>query len=136
MNMRGKIAKTEWILLLMGAVFLILVGTLYLRAVASAEGVGYTVSTRRQTHEQVTPEPMAPVDINRADSLQLQTLDGIGPALAERIIAYREENGPFAAVEDLLQVSGIGESTLENLKDRVTVGTENGADTPAKEAER
>ena len=134
--MRGKIAKTEWILLLLGAVFLMLVGTLYLRAAASAEGAGYAVSTRRQTHEQVTPEPMAPVDINTADSLQLQTLDGIGPALAERIIAYREENGPFAAVEDLLQVSGIGESTLENLKDRVTVKAVDGADTPAKEAER
>ena len=134
MNMAGKLSKTEWMLLLLASVFLVLTAALYLRAASAAEGTDYTVSTRLQSPQQVTPEARPPVDINTADSAQLQTLNGIGPALAERIIAYREANGPFASVEDLLQVSGIGESTLEKFRDRAAV-TADAADSPAKEAE-
>lgn len=61
------------------------------------------------------------VRINSATSEELQKLQGIGPAKAEAIITYREENGPFKTVEDLLQVSGIGEKTLENIKDDIVV---------------
>ena len=136
MNMTGKISKTEWILLLMAAVFLVLVGALYVSAMAAAEGTDYTITTQRHTEEAVTPEPTPLVDINTADAQLLQTLNGIGPALAERIIAYREAHGPFTAVEDLLLVSGIGESTLEKFSDRVTVTAADAADVPAKEAEQ
>ena len=59
-----------------------------------------------------------------ADAAALQTLPGIGPALAERIIAYRTEHGPFRTVEELLEVKGIGEATLEKLRQEVTVGEE------------
>jgi len=134
LNMGGKVTKTEWILLVMAAVFLAAVASLYVRACVAAEGVGYTVSTRRQAEEPVTPEPMPAVNINTADSELLQTLNGVGPALAERIIEYRRANGPFGEVEELLKVNGIGESTLEGFRDRVTVGGET-ADIPAKEAE-
>lgn len=73
-----------------------------------------------------TPQPTpvaAPglVNVNAADSAELQTLNGIGPALAARIIAWRTENGPFLRVEDLLQVSGIGPKNLEDLRPHVTV---------------
>lgn len=136
MNMTGKISKTEWILLLMAAVFLVLVGSLYVSAMAAAEGTDYTITTQRQAEEAVTPEPAPLVDINTADAQLLQTLNGIGPALAQRIIAYREAHGPFAAVEDLLLVSGIGESTLEKFSDRVTVTAADASDVPAKEAEQ
>ena len=61
------------------------------------------------------------VNLNTADTAALDTLPRIGPALAARIIAWREANGRFTAVEDLLAVSGIGERTLDGLRDLVTV---------------
>ncbi len=61
------------------------------------------------------------VDLNTADADALETLPGVGPATAERIIRWREANGGFRAVEDLLAISGIGARTLEALRDLVTV---------------
>ncbi|SDQ08887.1 competence protein ComEA [Microbacterium sp. cf332] len=61
------------------------------------------------------------VDLNTADAAALDTLPRVGPALAERIIAWRTDNGQFTSVEDLLAVSGIGEKMLEALRDRVRV---------------
>ncbi|MDO8338281.1 MAG: ComEA family DNA-binding protein, partial [Microcella sp.] len=61
------------------------------------------------------------VNLNSADAAGLETLPGVGPALAARIIAWREENGPFRAVDELLAVSGIGEKTLAGFRDQVTV---------------
>jgi len=62
-----------------------------------------------------------PVNLNTATLDQLETLPGIGPALGQRIIDYREEHGPFQSVDDLLNVSGIGEKRLEDLRSGVTV---------------
>ena len=62
-----------------------------------------------------------PLDLNRATVEELVELPGIGPVLAERIVAFREEHGPFRSVEDLLQVPGIGEATLEALRPYITV---------------
>ncbi len=59
------------------------------------------------------------VNINTADSAQLQTLSGVGPATAQKIIDYRTAIGRFRAPEDLMNVSGIGEKTFEKLKDHV-----------------
>ena len=70
----------------------------------------------------VAPAPAdALVDLNSADAAQLETLPRIGPALAERIIAWRDDNGGFTSVEDLLAVPGIGDTMLESLRDLVTV---------------
>jgi competence protein ComEA len=60
------------------------------------------------------------VNLNTADAAALDTLPRIGPALAERILAWREKNGAFASVEDLLDVPGIGDAILEGLRDLVT----------------
>ena len=60
------------------------------------------------------------VNISTADAAALDTLPRIGPALAERILARREKNGPFASVDDLLDVPGIGDSILDGLRDLVT----------------
>lgn len=61
------------------------------------------------------------VNINTASQTELETLDGIGPSLAARIIEYRNKNGKFKSVEDLLNVSGIGEAKLDGMKGRVVV---------------
>lgn len=61
------------------------------------------------------------VDLNTASASQLQDLPGIGPAIAQRIIDHREQNGPFHSVDGLLEVSGIGPATLEKIRDQATV---------------
>ena len=61
------------------------------------------------------------INLNTATLDQLETLPGIGPSLGQRIIDYREQHGPFQSVEDLLEVSGIGEKRLADLQDQVTV---------------
>ncbi len=70
-----------------------------------------------------TVAPSFQVDINQADVTELDMLPGIGPALAQRIVEYRREHGPFQRVEDLLQVRGIGPAKLEQLRPYITVGT-------------
>lgn len=62
------------------------------------------------------------MDLNRATQDDLEALPGVGPVTAERILGWREENGRFSAVEELLEVSGIGERTLERLAPMVAVG--------------
>jgi comEA protein len=64
----------------------------------------------------------APVDVNRATAEELATLPGIGPALAERIVEWREANGRFATADDLDKVPGIGPATVERLRPRVRTG--------------
>ena len=61
------------------------------------------------------------ININTAASVVLDTLPGIGPVLAQRIVAYREEHGPFASVEELAKVEGIGSKTLLEILDLITV---------------
>lgn len=61
------------------------------------------------------------VNLNTADAATLDTLPRVGPAMAARIIDWRESNGPFTAIEDLMNVSGVGDKTFEGLRDRVTV---------------
>lgn len=67
----------------------------------------------------ITPEP---IDINSATIDELIVLPGIGPALAQRIIDYRAEHGPFRSIKDLEGVSGIGPQTVENINDEAVAG--------------
>jgi competence protein ComEA len=65
--------------------------------------------------------PPGLININTATQAELETLPGIGPAIAERIIAYRESHGGFTAIEEVAEVSGIGEATFADIKDKITV---------------
>ena len=77
---------------------------------ASAEAAGATVE-----------ESDGRIDINTADAMQLVTIPGIGETRAAAILAYREKNGPFAKVEDIMQVSGIKSALFEKMKDYITI---------------
>jgi len=68
------------------------------------------------------PPSAEKLNINSASADQLTALPGIGPAYAQRIVEYREKNGPFHRVEDILNVRGIGEKTFEKIRDRITIG--------------
>lgn len=69
-------------------------------------------------NEEVVPKI---VNINTASEQLLQTLDGIGPAYARRIIEYREANGPFSSKEELTNIKGIGEKRLEGIRPYITL---------------
>ena len=78
--------------------------------------------TQRQTQETAeAAEPEGQLDLNAATEEQLAGLPGIGETLARRIVAYRQTHGAFAAVEELLQVEGIGESRLDAIRDMIVI---------------
>ncbi len=87
--------------------------------VPSATGVG--AGTPGSPGVAVSPGAPAQVNINIASATELETLPGVGEVIAQRIVDYRTQNGPFASVDDLLNVSGIGDATLAEMRDMVTV---------------
>ena len=62
------------------------------------------------------------ININFASQVELESLPGIGPTTAQKIIQYREQNGPFITTEDIINVPGIGPGTYERIKDLITIG--------------
>lgn len=77
------------------------------------ENSGITVNENKEQNQTI--------NINKADSNELQNLNGIGKSLAGTIIKYREENGKFKKIEELMNVPGIGESKFNNIKDKIKV---------------
>ena len=79
----------------------------------------YTTSTGKTSRTSIRKN--GPILINRATTKEFESLDGIGPVLANRIITYRKANGPFTAIEDLLKVPGIGQSKFAQFKEKLRV---------------
>ena len=126
-------------------VYLLPAGSLVKDAIAAAGGatgdayleginLAVQVTDQQQIHvpckgEAVTPIAAPPggmaivgkVNINAASVVELDALPGIGPAIAQRIVDYRTENGDFETAEDLMNVKGIGPATFEKLRDQITV---------------
>ena len=104
------------------ALFLAFLLVLFFRDRAAMEAAPAAVETESAVSQGAFMPDVSPLDINAAAAEELAALPGIGEVLAGRIVAYREEHGPFAAVDDLPEVSGIGERKLAGLERRVTVG--------------
>lgn len=83
------------------------------------EGASPVLATPEESVVVTTTEL---VNINIASQSELESLPGIGPTTAAKIIEYREANGPFLSIEDIINVSGIGPGTYERIKDLITVG--------------
>lgn len=90
-------------------------------AKVSVDEVGEENASNTEPVSSPTRNAPRIVNINEADLDELTTLPRIGETTAQRIIDYREANGPFETIEDLVNVEGIGEGTLDNLRDLITV---------------
>ena len=81
----------------------------------------YPASTRSGGISRAAVRKNGPIMINRATVKDFESLDGIGPVLANRIVTYRKTNGPFTAIEDLLKVPGIGQNKFAQFKEKLRV---------------
>lgn len=76
------------------------------------------------TVTESTTGSVAKININSANKEELQEIPGVGPSTADKILGYREDNGPFVLIEDIMNVTGIGEAKFNKMKDIITVGNE------------
>ena len=90
-------------------------------AVSAAAASAQNKATTPKAAATVTATATAPVNLNTATVEQLATIPGVGPRMAERIIDYRQKNGGFKKVEDLMNVRGIGEKSFLKMKPLITV---------------
>jgi competence ComEA-like helix-hairpin-helix protein len=88
----------------------------------TVNGIGYWITNRAQVDSQVLTENQFQVDINLCSADELLALPMIGPKFAQRIIVFRQTNGPFQQVDDLLLVDGMGEVKLEKLRPWLRAG--------------
>lgn len=84
-------------------------------------------SAKTPAAARVRATPGAPVNLNAASLAQLQTLPGVGPSTAQRILDYRQKNGAFKKIEELMNVKGMGEKSFLKLKPLVIVSTDKSA---------
>ena len=125
MRKPSPLTKGEKWILLLTLVFSLTVTAVYLRATHTGEGDEYSIRAGDLAQETESLESVDwLVNVNTAAAEELARLPGVGEALAERIIAYREENGPFRRAEDLMKVKGIGEGKFADMKDWIILEEE------------
>ena len=90
-------------------------------AVSAAVASAQNKATTPTAGATATATATAPVNLNTATAEQLATIPGVGPKMAERIIDYRQKNGGFKKIEDLMNVSGVGEKSFLKMKPLITV---------------
>lgn len=123
-----KLRKSEWVAIAITAAFLLVV--IGIRIGGANHSAPVTVRTEQpQASVLVTPAPDSAkplpqderINLNTATQKELEALYGIGATLAGRIVEYREENGPFTAVEDITRVPGIAEKVYQDNYTRMCV---------------
>lgn len=110
MKKRIHLTKTEIALLLLAVLFAV---SMFLYKASRVREGDWQITTEREDRQQ---QEIVPVNINTATEEELIAVEGIGPALAQRIVTYREEHGSFASIEELDNVKGIGMSLIENIR--------------------
>ena len=89
--------------------------------VENESGTGSDGTTSRSSNSSINNGSQTKININTATEEELDTLPGIGPSTATKILDYRKEKGKFKTIEEIKEVSGIGESKYEKIKDKITV---------------
>lgn len=118
-----KLNRTEWAAIVLTLVFLIAAAAVTCAGSRSTGAVDTPLLPSGGVSVQTAERETEKLNINTATAAELETLPGIGPALAERIVDYRAAHGPFQMPEELMNVSGIGEKTYAGLAEQITAGT-------------
>ena len=121
----GRVCGVYLVLAALTVLFAVSLAFLHKTSYEGTAHGDYTVSVQEKTDEITAPTRVL-VNINTADAEELETLTGIGPALAQAIVDYRAEHGAFRSAEDLLLVKGIGEAKLEGFRAEITLTEEDG----------
>jgi competence protein ComEA len=90
--------------------------------IAIASHATATAQSNGSARAAAKPAVAGPININTAPASDLETLPGIGAKTAERIVEYRQKNGPFKKVEELMNVPGVGEKNFLKLRNQISVG--------------
>lgn len=93
-----------------------------LRCLVYGIGLAFILSFFPLSSQAAFLEADSKININTAETEELQELPRVGPKIAERIIQFRETHGEFKKIEEIMKVRGIGENTFNKIKDKITVG--------------